>query len=514
MPKVFISYSSKEPDATIAENFQNGLKNGGIDTFFAPHNLEIGEEWSKRISEEIKSFDYFLVFLSENSLGSEMVTEEIRRAVKHFKESERKPGILPVRINLDFAKSINYDIDSYLQPFQHRLWEDEKDSDKILDEILSVIKKKQNNSNNNDEVPEAEKQIEFVPTGAEPVPRPNAAIIFTGGMVAFDCPYYVVRKAEKDNISHIKEPGALISIFAPRQYGKTSLLFRLTQEARKNGDEIIAMNFQQRLEEKQLQDLDLLLKQVCIFSAKEIGLRFKDFKEVLDEKWEEPITSKMKCGEFFESFILKKTDKDIVLAFDEADRLFRYREVSSDFFGMIRAWHEDAKLDPVFRRIKLIVVYATEASLAINDVNQSPFNVGCEIKLPEFTFDEIKKLSEKYELAYTDGQLKQITDLIGGHPYLIRKAFSHLYNNEFTLKKLVDTACTDDGPFGDHLKKTYLMISEKPELFGSFKNIMLNKKSLTDLAGFRLKAAGLVDGELPNLTVKLPIYEQYFKSKI
>ena len=59
--RVFISYRSQDPDATLAKEF-------------------FEENWPQRIDQELEQADYFLLLLSEKSVASEMVTEEVRRA--------------------------------------------------------------------------------------------------------------------------------------------------------------------------------------------------------------------------------------------------------------------------------------------------------------------------------------------------------------------------------------------------------------------------------------------------
>lgn len=54
------------------------------------------------------------------------------------------------------------------------------------------------------------------------------------------------------------------------------------------------------------------------------------------------------------------------------------------------------------------------------DYNQSPFNTGIPIELPEFTAPQIATLAQLQGLILGDAHLEHLMAAIGGHPYLVR----------------------------------------------------------------------------------------------
>ena len=126
MSKIFISYSFKKPDLDIANRFSEELKKK-YKIFLASESIRLGDTWAVEVDKALKDCDYFLIFISERSMQSEMVTEEVRRA-KKLRESraDNKPVILPIRINLPIDKNTNYELAGYLNRIQQRLWESEK----------------------------------------------------------------------------------------------------------------------------------------------------------------------------------------------------------------------------------------------------------------------------------------------------------------------------------------------------------------------------------------------------
>ena len=76
----FISYSSK--DQEFAERLHADLQQKGVRCWFAPEDLKIGDELRLRIDEAIRLHDKLLLILSEESVQSEWVEDEVERALE------------------------------------------------------------------------------------------------------------------------------------------------------------------------------------------------------------------------------------------------------------------------------------------------------------------------------------------------------------------------------------------------------------------------------------------------
>jgi hypothetical protein len=72
--KIFISYSVK--DKEIAGKVKNILSKFNISAFLAHEDIEVSEEWEKRILEEIKTSSIFICLLSENFIHSDYCIQE------------------------------------------------------------------------------------------------------------------------------------------------------------------------------------------------------------------------------------------------------------------------------------------------------------------------------------------------------------------------------------------------------------------------------------------------------
>ena len=92
----FISYSSK--DQAFAERLYADLQNKGVRCWFAPEDMKIGDKLRPRIDESIRLHDKLLLVLSETSVTSQWVEQEVETALAR----ERTQGgtvLFPIRLD-------------------------------------------------------------------------------------------------------------------------------------------------------------------------------------------------------------------------------------------------------------------------------------------------------------------------------------------------------------------------------------------------------------------------------
>ena len=92
----FISYSSK--DQVFADRLHADLQNKGVRCWFAPHDLSTGAKTWDAIDDAIRLRDKLLVILSEASIASDWVEDEVNKA--YAEERGRMELVLfPIRID-------------------------------------------------------------------------------------------------------------------------------------------------------------------------------------------------------------------------------------------------------------------------------------------------------------------------------------------------------------------------------------------------------------------------------
>ncbi len=108
----------------------------------------------------------------------------------------------------------------------------------------------------------------------------------------------------------------------------------------------------------------------------------------------------MCCKAYFEEYLLPEIDKPLTLGLDEVDRVFEYPEIYRDFFGLLRNLHEESKRRDIWKKLRLVIVHSTEVYVPM-DLNQSPFNVGLAVELPEFTPAQVQDLAQRHQLNWS-----------------------------------------------------------------------------------------------------------------
>jgi serine/threonine-protein kinase len=519
--RVFISYRSQDPDLTLAQQFYEGLKAAGHEAFMAGESIRLGENWPERIDRELEQCDYFLLLLSEKSATSEMVTEEVRRARElrdlpkaaalRYRRSEHKPIILPIRVNFPIDSPLNYDLRGYLQRIQQREWKSLADTPVILQEILRLLSSR-----------EAPAPVEPPQTAVPVVDSPDRPPLPVaepevhrepGGSVPLTSSLYVERPPiEADCYEEILQPGALIRIKAPRQMGKTSLMARILNCAKEQGYQTIPLSLQ-RADSVLLSDLDRFLRWFC----EQVGRRLKRLNQ-LEEYWS-GYGSKDKCIAYFEECLLEELDTPLVIGLDEVDRVFPHREIADDFFALLRSWYEFARYgdftSELWEKLRLVVVHSTEVYVPL-DINQSPFNVGTNVELPEFTSAQVQDLAGRYGLSWSTHQVEQLMTLVGGHPYLVRKALYHIRRQDAILEELEQTAPTEAGIYSDHLRRHLWNLRQYPKLAEAFRQVVIKNKpvELDAESAFKLDSMGLVTLQGNDVTPRCDLYRYYFRAHL
>lgn len=92
----FISYSSKNQD--IVERLYSDLQARGVRCWYAPEDLKIGDKFRQKIDEAIRLHDKLLVILSEDSISSVWVEEEVESAFERERR-ENRLVLFPIRVD-------------------------------------------------------------------------------------------------------------------------------------------------------------------------------------------------------------------------------------------------------------------------------------------------------------------------------------------------------------------------------------------------------------------------------
>jgi len=216
-----------------------------------------------------------------------------------------------------------------------------------------------------------------------------------------------------------------------------------------------------------------------------------------DQMWNPHLSPSINFERYLRREVFRKISSPIVWGLDEVDRLFTC-DFGSEVFGLFRSWHNERALNPTgpWRRLTLAIAYATEAHLFITDLNQSPFNVGTRLLLEDFTFERVAELNRRYGSPLPDkAEVARYFRLVGGHPYLVRRGLHEMVAHGLELTALEAQAAHDEGPFGDHLRRLLISLTQDPGLCEVVRGVLQGRQCPTPESFYRLRSAGLMLGD-------------------
>lgn len=136
----FISYSSA--DEGFARRLHADLQDNGVRCWFAPENLKIGAKIRPAIDQSIRLHDKLLIILSENSIRSQWVENEIETALEKERKDD-KVVLFPVRVD-DMIMETNQSWAAYIRNTRNigdfSNWKEHDMYEKSLKRLLESLK--------------------------------------------------------------------------------------------------------------------------------------------------------------------------------------------------------------------------------------------------------------------------------------------------------------------------------------------------------------------------------------
>jgi hypothetical protein len=467
-----------KPDDQVLVMLEDALIAEGHDVFIDRH-LKIGVEWATAIEEKIRAADGVIAIVSDAAMGSEMLEYELETAFDEHRK-RGKPYILPVRIGAE--KIVEGPAGVYINGFNFSVWLSPNDNQKVIDEIKAAISE--------------EPKPVITDRHLEPV----------GGAVPPDSPFYAERLTDAEFGKAVRAHESIILVKGPRQMGKTSLIGRGAKFVRDQGWRHVSTDFQ-KLSTSQMGSDDSFYRLLAATLARQLKFKY-DFAE----EWIDVFGANMNLDNFVRS-LLESSENPLVWFMDEGDKLFGL-PYASDFFGLVRSWHNSRATEPggPWSRFTVVIGYATEAHLFIQDLNQSPFNVGRHVLLQPFNIDQIWDLNGRYgNPLQRKAEAEALSNLVGGQPFLTRRALDVLARGQMDFSTLMATADRDDGAFGDHLKRILISVTQLPSVLSALKESLTSPVMTTQTDGFqRLLASGVLkQAEGSQVVLACELYRRY-----
>lgn len=502
--RIFISYKRNcIPDEYVAQQMFQALR-GQYDVFIDQRML-VGTRWAECIEAELRRSDFLITLLSYSSVLSEMVQGEIETAHRLSKENAGRPVILPVR--LGYQQPFQYPLSAYLNPLNWATWERDEDTPHLIKELINAISGGELTSAAQ-RSGERQLKVENSPMLHQPLPSAQPIMIdMPEGTMDPESEFYVERPSDSIAMETIKRCGVTITIKGPRQMGKSSLLVRTINAANQADKQVVFLDFQ-LFDRAALKQSDLFFQQFCRWITDELGM-----EDRVDEFWERPLGNGQRATRYMEHYLLKELGRPLVLAMDEVESIFD-TDFRTDFFSMLRSWHNSRATKKLWKNFDLVLATSTEPYQLIEDLNQSPFNVGQVIELFDFNLKQVADLNRRHGRPLSEAELQLLMNLLNGHPYLMRCALYLVAAKRLSLDELFAKATADHGPFGDHLRNQLFRLHDKKELVDGLKQILRQQTCHDERVFFRLRGAGLVRREKSVVIPRCQLYADYLREHL
>ena len=503
--RVFLSYKRNvESDGALADQVVAALAASGH-LIFIDKQLRVGQDWAAEIDRQVRQSDYLIVFLTAESILSEMVRAEIEIGRDQAAKTSA-PRILPVRLGFDGP--LPYPINAFLDPIQYTLWAGPADTPRLLRELLDAIGGDAPLEKGPASAPVAPAvhlpPLYAAPLPAGPLPEP-------GGTLDVDDPWYLPRQTDVTALAHIRQPGQTLTIKGPRQMGKSSLLMRTVKAGMDAGKSVALLDFQLVGEDSKA-DADLFFRRFASWVAEQLNL-----PDMVEKFWNSAYASPQNCTRYMEQHVLEPLGGPCILAIDETDAIFQ-TSFSQDFFSMLRSWH-NRRADPIrrcWKKLDIILSTSTEPQFFIDRPHESPFNVGVTLRVEDFDPEQVGVLNARHPRPLSGVDIERLYRLVRGHPFLTRKALYMAAGSAPTCSagELFAHARDDAGPFGDHLRDYLLRLQRKKDLIPALRQVVDGRTLNDELAIYRLQALGLVRRDGHKVVPRCELYGEYFRERL
>ncbi len=340
---------------------------------------------------------------------------------------------------------------------------------------------------------------------------------YIGGTVPLDSPTYVVRSADRELYYSLKR-GIYCYILNARQMGKSSVCLAIVNQL-KSEDRICCdidmteVTSPNTPEDKWYAGLAYnLVNRLGLASE----INFRQWWRELDY-----LTARQRFSELISEVILKKTKAQIVIFFDEIDKLLSLKFPPDDFFSLLRTFYNKRTQYPEYKRLTFVFLGVASPAKLIQDKNSTPFNIGKEIILSPFQIDEVYPLAEglKHKYDRPIDLLKEVLFWTGGQPFLTQKICYLILKSDTAI------AQGEEKEWVENLVKVEILENlqsfDNPPHFQTIKSRLLSKQSSTkellNLCQFLLENGEIIDDDSPickELFLSGLVYKEKSKLKL
>ncbi len=366
----------------------------------------------------------------------------------------------------------------------------------------------------------------------KPENNSSAALDKTGEFFSVGPPLHAVkpgyvRRAADDFLYQTLVAGNYAHIIAPDRTGKSSLIAATSARLQNNGFKVAVLDLSQIGERDGASDAGRWYYSIAYRLLRQLRLKVD-----LQTWWQDNsiLSNRQRLVEFFADVILQNIQERIVVFVDEIQYLADL-PFDEHLLASIRAAHNARGTEPEFSRLSFAMIGECDPhSLALGPAT-SPFLISQEIKLSDFSREDLNIFAAELELSVADAglALDRIFEWTSGQPYLSQKLARSVAREQISgdikghvdrivMHQLAGRGATRNEPHLSHLHR--LVVDDKKNyepllnLYGRIrKGIRVAHDSQSKIQR-RLMATGLVvANDSGDLAVRNKVYETVFTAR-
>jgi hypothetical protein len=422
---VFLSHNGSEKD--WVRGLAKRLRDSGLRVFFDEDSVALGEDIVTSIERGLRLSRHILLVLSPQALSSPWVALEWATTIYRDPDAAQRTLIPILRKECDIPLPL-----ARLK----RLDATGANWDAQLQQLLASIDRESVTLKSTESSPTIPAPTR-VPTIPATTRRPaNQHWLPTpGGALPLNSPVYIHRRADSELENLVAVETGVLGVQGCRQAGKSSLVVRALHKAAATRT-VVRVDLSSYGVSNLHQLVSAVSKKIAeVHNIPAPDLTRDDFRNCLQQ---------------FEEFLLT-LPKSTIVALDEFDFIRAIGEDGTSLLYFLRSWHDGS----AFRRGLEVgqVLFVLCSFLTFHDLTGdfvSPFNVGPEVRLGNFSKEEIAGLLNIYRLTPNDREISDLLLFTGGQPFLVHQV-ADLLARGARVADLITQESQFEERFGRHL---------------------------------------------------------------
>ncbi|HEX2139212.1 MAG TPA: AAA-like domain-containing protein [Woeseiaceae bacterium] len=271
-----------------------------------------------------------------------------------------------------------------------------------------------------------------------------------------------VRRAADEALFRAITAGQFAHIIAPNRSGKSSLIAATSARLQNNGYRVAVLDLAQIGERDGGSDAGRWYYSIAYRLLRQLRLKID-----LQDWWQDKsiLSNRQRLVEFYIEVILQHIPERVVIFVDEI-QCVEDRPFARHVLASIRAAWNSRVTEPDFQRLTFVMAGECDPVSLMQDPEESPFPISQEIRLDDFTRDDLDVFATELNLSGCEAALAldRVYYCTGGHPYLSQKLARAIarecisgnikeHVDRIALQQLAGRAATHSEPHISHIHR-------------------------------------------------------------